>query len=210
MGEVERAGSEDKSMKIMLTAFLLVLSQVALADEAQTLAKCPPEGDAVQAEARALNPLKRRMTLPQASDVDPKATLEAMLAPGDDRGRWSEQRAAQITAYVMDVKVGGIESVNCHTHSAAYRDTHIELTAGGSSPEPLIVEVTPQWRVQHPEWTTPELKRLLVGHWVRFTGWLMFDAEHAAESRNTCSRCSHVWRASSWELHPVSAIEVVR
>ena len=188
----------------------ILLIQSALADEAQTLARCPPEGDAVQAEARALNPLKRRMAVPRPSDIDPQVTLAALLEPGDDRNRWSDEKAAQITGYVQDVKVGGIESVNCHTHSPLYRDTHIELTAGGSSPEPLIVEVTPQWRTSHPDWTTPELKHRLVGHWVKFTGWLMFDAEHAAESRNTCTRCTHVWRSTSWELHPISSIEVVK
>ena len=195
-------------MKLLYAAILLALTSIAFADDAKILASCPLQGDAKQAEARALNPLKRRMAVPQPADIDKSVTLEAMLAPGDDRGRWSEQRAAEITAYVMDVKVGGIESVNCHTHSPLYRDTHIELTAGGSSPEPLIVEVTPQWRTQHPDWTTPALRRRLLGHWVRFTGWLMFDAEHAAESRNTCTKCSHVWRATSWELHPVTAIEV--
>src|SRR5436309_13945912 len=127
-------------------AVFLLLGQTALADESAILARCPPEGDAVQAEARALNPLKRRMAVPRPSDIDPQVTLAALLEPGDDRNRWSDEKAATITGYVQDVKVGGIESVNCHTHSPAYRDTHIELTAGGSSPEPLIVEVTPQWR----------------------------------------------------------------
>ena len=164
----------------------------------------------MQAEARALNPLKRRMAVPGPSDIDPQVTLAALLEPGDDRNRWSDERAATITGYVQDVKVGGIESVNCHTHSPAYRDTHIELTAGGSSPEPLIVEVTPQWRAKHPDWTTAELRHRLVGHWVKFTGWLMFDAEHTAESRNTCVRCGRVWRSTSWELHPISSIEVVK
>src|SRR2546421_4053080 len=175
-------------MKLVLTAVLLLLHQSALADESAILARCPPEGDAVQAEARALRPPKRRMATPTARDIDPKVTLKAMLAPGDDTDRWSQQKAATITGYVTDVKVGGIESVNCHTHTPLYRDTHIEVTAGGSSPEPLIVEVTPQVRwgrfdwtkgdisvAAHPDWTTPELKHRLIGHWVRFTGWLMFD-----------------------------------
>ena len=34
-----------------------------------------------------------------------------MLAPGDDRGRWSEGRAATVVGYVRDVKVGGVETV---------------------------------------------------------------------------------------------------
>src|SRR5437016_8144273 len=105
--------------RLSLCFILLTLIQSAVADEAQTLARCPPEGDAVQAEARALNPLKRRMAVPRPSDIDPQVTLAALLEPGDDRNRWSDERAATITGYVQDVKVGGIESVNCHTHSPA-------------------------------------------------------------------------------------------
>src|SRR5437762_7793345 len=91
-------------------AVLLAIAQIAVADEAQTLARCPPEGDAVQAEARALNPLKRRMAVPGPKDIDPQVTLTALLEPGDDRNRWSDEKAATITGYVQDVKVGGIES----------------------------------------------------------------------------------------------------
>src|SRR5438105_14970779 len=114
-------------MKLLYAAILLALTSIAFADDAKILASCPLQGDAKQAEARALNPLKRRMAVPQPADIDKSVTLEAMLAPGADRGRWSEQRAAEITAYVMDVKVGGVESVHCPAHSPRDRDTHLEL-----------------------------------------------------------------------------------
>lgn len=37
---------------------------------AQTLAQCLPEGDARQADLRALNLLKRRMSVPTTADID--------------------------------------------------------------------------------------------------------------------------------------------
>ena len=137
-------------------------------DEAQTLANCPTEGDAKAADARQLNLLKRRMDSPR--DLDSSVTLTAILAPGDDSHRWNEQHGAAISGYVADVKVGGIESVNCHTKNALYRDTHIELTLdpnNDSEPKHVIVEVTPQWRQvmakDSVDWTTPTLRKTLLG-----------------------------------------------
>src|SRR5205807_4747277 len=98
--------------KLLFSTIISFIAGTAVANDAEILASCPPEGDAVQAEARALNPLKRRMAVPGPKDIDPQVTLAALLEPGDDRNRWSDERAAMITAYVMDVKVGGIESVN--------------------------------------------------------------------------------------------------
>jgi len=203
-------------MKTMLTAILLVLSHAALANDAEILASCPPQGDAKQAAARALNPLKRRMAEPRAAQIDPRVTLAAILAPGDDTDRWDTRRAAVIEGYVADVKVGGIESVNCHTRDAAYRDTHIEITA-----EPLkrdegtyvIVEVTPQVRQEKAregtDWSTGTLRKTLLGQRVRITGWLLFDVEHKPNATNTASPDAHIWRATVWEIHPVTGIEIL-
>src|SRR5207302_10033979 len=94
LGGMARIGG---AMKLLYAAILLALTSLALADDAKILANCPLQGDAKQAEARALNPLKRRMAVPQPADIDKSVTLEAMLAPGDDRGRWSEQPAAELT-----------------------------------------------------------------------------------------------------------------
>jgi hypothetical protein len=183
-------------------------------DEAQILANCPTEGDAKAADARQLNLLKRRMMSP--SDLDSKVTLQAILAPGDDTRRWNEQHGAAISGYVADVKVGGIESVNCHTKDPLYRDTHIELTLdplNDSEAKHVIVEVTPQWRQvmakDGVDWSTATLRKTLLGRWIRVTGWLMFDVEHARQSTNTASGSGKVWRATAWEVHPITKIEVL-
>jgi hypothetical protein len=184
-------------------------------DDAQTLASCPIEGDAKDAKARALNPLKRRMTSPKTSDIDSRVTLSAILAPGDDHSRWDERKGAVIAGYVVDVKVGGVESVNCHTHDPQYRDTHIELTVDPNhdgEEKHVIVEVTPQWREvmakDGADWSTTGLRKSLKGRWVKFTGWLMYDEEHASASTNTAGK-GHIWRATAWEIHPITKIEVL-
>jgi hypothetical protein len=188
--------------------------KAASGDEAQILAACPVQGDAKDAKARELNPLKRRMNTPGASDLDPKVSLSAILAPGEDRNRWDQRKAGVISGYVADVKVGGVESVNCHTKDPLYRDTHIEVVLNPNDGEDkyVIVEVTPQWREAMQkdgvDWTTTGLRKSLKGRWVTFTGWLLYDEEHTNAAVNSGGK-SHIWRATVWELHPVTKIEVL-
>src|SRR5437016_3738165 len=66
-GGTARIGGE---VKLLYAAILLALTSVAFADDAKILASCPLQGDAKQAAARALNPLKRRMSVPMAREID--------------------------------------------------------------------------------------------------------------------------------------------
>jgi len=103
---------------------------------------CGMEGDARSPGVQALNRLKNRYAAPQ--QIDPVITLAAMLAPGRDTGRWKVKQGAEIVGYVFEVKVGGIESTNCHVRAAEQRDTHIELVLdpmAGSPTQRVIVEV---------------------------------------------------------------------
>ena len=176
---------------------------------------CPARGDAVTSGVHALNRLKNRVAAPVAPDIDSTVTLSALLASGDDRGRWSDRRAATVVGYVRDVKVGGVETANCFAKTPEHRDTHIELVTDPQDVGqlPLIVEVTPWWR-RHAasrggNWSTDSLRSSLRGRWVRVTGWLLFDDEHQRQAENTTPGRVGNWRATAWELHPVTGIEVV-
>jgi hypothetical protein len=195
---------------------LCCYTETALADDAAILANCPLKGDATNPVVQQLNVLKRRMTIPVASDVDEDVSMTTLTATGDDSSRWSDQKAAIIEGYVAGVKVGGVESVNCHTHEAAYRDTHIELTLKPNDNDEstyVIVEVTPQMRQKMSaggtDWSTATLRRELLGRWIRVTGWLLFDREHAENAINTNPNGAHIWRATAWEIHPITAIVVL-
>lgn len=201
---------------LMLIAALVAVPPVAGLRAQQVYDGCGLEGDAAAATVQALNRLKNRFTAPAPSDVDSQATLAALLRPGDDRARWSDARGASVVGYVHDVKPGGIESCNCRARDAAHRDTHIELVldpmqAGGG--QRVIVEVTPRWRAMMAargvDWSTATLRRSYLGRWVRVTGWLMFDAEHANASENTAPGRPRNWRGTAWEVHPITSIEVV-
>jgi hypothetical protein len=159
---------------------------------------------------RALNTLKNRTTPPTAADVDARLTLEAMLAPGDDRRRWQQTRAGAIEGYIVRVHDAAPESANCFAGSQ--RDAHIEVALRADAPpnERVIVEVTPpmrHWAARRGiDWSTATLHRQLTGRRARIEGWLLFDAEHDQESENTRPGHPANWRATAWEIHPVTAI----
>jgi len=190
--------------------------QVTPGPDLSTFDGCPLEGDATSASVQQLNRLKNRTAIPQPQQIDPAVTLTAILEPGDDRHRWNETHAAEITAYVIDVKVGGVETVNCRASDPQHRDTHIELVLdpmNGGETHRVIVEVTPRIRAiaeqRGEDWSTSALRDHLQGRWVRVTGWLLFDTEHERQSLNTAPRRARDWRATAWELHPVTSFEVV-
>jgi hypothetical protein len=175
---------------------------------------CPSVGLAFTTNARNLHRLKNRTTLPQASDFDSGITLDQLLQPGDDTNRWSTARAARIQGQVIDVENAGIESTNCF--SPCRRDIHILVATrkGAAKTEHVVLEVTPYFQEsaakQGLDWSEQHVQAQLVGHWCEFEGWLYFDIGHAEESENTAPHNPNNWRATAWELHPVTKITVIR
>jgi hypothetical protein len=188
---------------------------------------CPASGLGLSKGRRDFHRLKNRRFLPQPSDFDVSVTLQQLLQPGADQSRWSTSRAAQIEAYVVSVTPGPLELVNCYCR----RDAHINvaLRPQASAREMIILEVTPyfrDWIAQASEdqigpaspdqalllhdWSTEILQKKLTGHWVRFEGWLFYDAQHESEAENTAPGRINNWRATAWELHPVTRIEVIK
>ena len=113
----------------------------------------------------------------------------------------------------MRVHDAGVESANCF--SPTQRDAHIEVATRADAPpiERVIVEVTPPMRewasARGVDWSTATLQRELTGKRVRVEGWLFFDDEHDEESENTQPGKAGNWRATAWELHPLTSIELV-
>lgn len=211
-----RAGAFPLVAAGVITLAMLCRAPTARGDDATTLANCPVEGDTAVASVQHLNVLKRRMTIPSTPDIDHSVTTAALTLRGDDTTRWNAAKGATIAGYVAGVKVGGIESVNCHTHQSAYRDTHIELTLKPNANDEttyVIVEVTPQVRqrmtASGTDWSTTTLHKQLLGKWIQVTGWLLFDLEHAANAENTNPGGKNNWRATAWEIHPITSITVL-
>jgi hypothetical protein len=175
---------------------------------------CPGAGIGLTSRALNLHRLKNRTAFPEAADFDPRITLDALLQPGDDNHRWSTDRAARIQGLVIDVAYAGIEAANCY--SPCRRDIHILIANrnGAAKNEQVVLEVTPHLRTWARErgmdWSAETLHAQLVGHWCEFEGWLYFDVGHAEESEHTAKNNPSNWRATAWEIHPVTKITVIR
>ena len=175
---------------------------------------CPSAGIALTSRQRSLHRLKNRTAFPQVADFDARFTLDAVLQPGDDRHRWSTNSAAKVQGQVIDVAYAGVEATNCF--SPGGRDIHILIARrdGVQKREHVVLEVTPkfrQWAVtQGMDWSEEALQARLVGHWVEFEGWLYFDVGHSEESENTAPGNPENWRATAWEVHPITKITVIQ
>ncbi len=174
---------------------------------------CGLMGDAVASDVKALNLLKNREGAP--GSLNASISLSALLQPGGDASRFVSSDGAEFEAMIYDVLVGGVETANCHSTDALSRDTHIELVLDATHTAPsqrIIAEVTPRWRTAMAtggvDWSTTALTALK-GRRVRLRGWMLYDFEHAGESENTAPGRTGNWRASAWEIHPITAIVVL-
>jgi hypothetical protein len=158
--------------------------------------------------------LKNRTAIPQPANFDNGVTLEKLLQPGDDHERWFQTRAARIEGYVVSVGSGSIELTNCYLPCS--RDIHIHLGLRPDAPprEQVVLEITPrmQERARHQgwDWSKEMLRGQLLGHWCSFEGWLLYDSHHANEAENTAPGRTGNWRATAWELHPVTNFAISR
>ncbi len=177
---------------------------------------CSMEGSAKSARGQAVNQLKNRYTAPAAADINAAITLAAILQPGDDENRWQESNGATITGYVVKAFRGSVETVNCGAKATVHRDTHIEVALDANNTaknQRFIVEVTPKWRAYMgqlgQDWASATLSSTLTDDCAEFTGWMFWDSYHDDEAENTTPGRSGNWRATAWEIHPVTAIRVV-
>jgi hypothetical protein len=194
--------------------FVVVVVAVPVAIWLVLERNCPSSGIGLTSGQRHIHRLKNRTSFPQTSDFDSRVTLASLLQPGDDTNRWSTDRAARIQGQVIDVAYAGSEAANCFSPSR--RDIHILIAtrAGAPKSEQVVLEVTPKlsdWATQQGmDWSEEALRAQLIGHWCEFEGWLFFDVGHAEESENISPGRPSNWRATAWEVHPITKITVIR
>jgi hypothetical protein len=175
-------------------------------------------------------------SLQQIQDLEAK--LPAGLNPknhGDNfdaLAALGEGKIHGIVGYLNDIKVEGKESSNCQLDDDTDHENvdfhifigfdpaiaekirnHTTLTPAEHkivTQQSAIVEMTPHYRYEfHPEWTA-EAVQAAKGQQVKVLGQLMVDNEHYVAGQD-CGRDpskTACWRATVWELHPVTDFEV--
>lgn len=182
----------------------------------QIFNNCGLEGNASRDDTRERNTMKNRFTTPQPTDINAAITLQALLQPGDDETRFQDSDGAVVVGFVFDVKAGSTESVNCGATTVQFKDTHIEVTLSATDTDRtrrFIVEVTPKWRAfmapSGVDWSNVGLRNMIEGQCAEFTGWMFWDRHHRGDAENTDPGAGNNWRATAWEIHPVTAVRVV-
>jgi hypothetical protein len=119
------------------------------------------------------------------------------------------------------------ESTNCHSWSEDDTDWHMALVASPSEPEEraVVVEPTPRIKRNQAGWIPTEIVKLAVrkspsaprneagAARVRVTGFLLLDPVHPTHIRGHCTSACDTktfFRATLWEVHPVTRIEVFK
>ena len=183
-------------------------------------------GTAKSANNRTLNVQKNRGT---AVTHPQKITVEAIRDPANNTGVFTPTKQVFVTGYVASVDPGGNkETCNCGRNDL--RDVHINIVADPSEANDktkyVVVEFTPRWEKRfgfddsNYEAMRQKVEDEIKNKWVKFSGWMLFDFIHANASQSTTpgnpvcpndgqqhSGCN--WRATPWEVHPVTAYTVV-
>jgi hypothetical protein len=212
---------EDKALRNWAMDVIDRYSEVKLPPDVRKSLETQPldvlEGSATSPAARGLNRLKNRYLLPGDSDVDRQVTLAKLLEPGEDTTRFDQNRAATVTGFVVDIKLGGVSTANFGARAPDERDTNIELALNrnATANQRVLAVVTPRLRAQVKakglDWSTAALREPqtgIKGKRVQVTGWLLFNFMHANSAENTNPGNRNNWRATAWEIHPVTGIQV--
>jgi hypothetical protein len=142
-----------------------------------------------EGETPAAKKLMNRATAPKPADIDAAVTLDAMLAK-KEKSSFSEAKGTTVEGYVIQAE------------REDDGDFHLVLaTAKGETDTRkwVIVEVPPAWQKKAAS-LAPDALRKLVGSKVRVTGWLFYEPDEDHPDP----------RGTRWEIHPVTAISVVK
>ena len=130
-----------------------------------------------------------------------KAMRSRWTSAAVDEATTDENKAVRVTGYIAHAKESGSEA--CNGKSDVYHDFHIWITPSPNDDknQGIIVEATPFWKEQFPDWQLHTFEKLANEHAkVRVSGWLLWDEEHGDEVGKS--------RGSLWEIHPFTKFEV--
>jgi uncharacterized protein YgiM (DUF1202 family) len=164
---------------------------------------CGPKGNATQKKFQDLDSEKNRTDIPTSYITLTWDQLDAL--PANNHAHY-EGAPVTVEGYLssqvkQETSAPG-ESTNCNLLQPDEVDWHIYLTKQPNQAikNAVIAETTPRTRPLH-HWQKSVLDNVVnKSTKVRFSGWLMYDFQHVGEIG--------VHRASVWEVHPVTKIEM--
>jgi len=175
---------------------------------------CPACGSARSFRGQQLDVLKNRNQ--KATHVHP-LTVEEIRNPANNK-KFNSERQVEVTAFVASVVPGG-DQESCNCGRSDLRDIHINLVASpqevGDQTKYVVVEFTPRWQQQfgldngNYQKMLQVVRQQIEGKWVKFEGWMMYDYFHADQSESTHPKNETNWRATAWEVHPVTGYTVL-
>jgi hypothetical protein len=177
---------------------------------------CAPEGarkktptnktGKVPDKEAAMNRMKNRDNI--TGSIDSSVTIQSLIAAKEETDL-DQNKPVRITGFVADV-IPGTPNETCNCARGDIADIHIDVVAKqadrNNKVKYVIVEISP--RFQHDLGDVTSVKQKIMGKCVQFTGWPTYDYKHRSNSRNI-QATGNIWRATAWEVHPVTAFEVV-
>jgi len=193
-----------------LTVVILILFVSANAQTPTSFDGCAPEGKRkkgkVPAREAAMNRMKNRDDI--TGSIDHSITIQDLIK-SPEQTDLDENTAVEITGFVADV-INGTPKETCNCARSDISDIHIDVVAKkkdrNNNDKYVIVEISPRFQDKLGDMKT--VKKKITGKWVKFTGWLTYDYKHRSNARNI-KKTGNIWRATAWEVHPVTAFKVV-
>ena len=176
---------------------------------------CPLEGVARSDKDKLSNTLKNRWAFPKGSDIDTSFNWENLFENGGDPRKFDQNKAGKLRGYVAFVTQQNGESCNCNFKDKAFSDLHIHLSPSeevmSEKWQHVIVEITPRLRelmkLKNEDWSYKNLKKL-IGKEVEIEGWLFYDWEHGDKAYLYNGDEQKSWRATVWEIHPITSLKI--
>src|SRR5207245_3188638 len=187
---------------------------------------CSACGTVTDPKHRTLNVQKNR----EAVVTNPKKiTVKEIRDPANNTGKFTPNTKVWVTGFVASVDPGGMPET-CNCKRTDLRDVHINIVADpsevGDQSKYVVVEFTPRWekKFNFDDSNYDAMKQAVTnqigGKWVKFSGWMLYDFIHANASKSTspnqptCPNDGQMhpncnWRATPWEVHPVTAYTIV-
>ena len=166
---------------------------------------CAAVGNSSDPKMIKLNSQKNRIDIPEATAYIPVdwEALKGLPSTSPDDLQGAPVMVSGYLSHRINVedKAPG-ESTNCNLVNEDEVDWHIYLTSSPNQAisQAIIVETTPRTRPLH-TWDRSVLDGLVnTNNQVRISGWLIYDLQHVGEIGTQ--------RATVWEVHPVTRIEV--